>query len=333
MSNQINNEKEVKELRKTILIFFFILCSATSLANNSSITIMAVGDINPQILKEYPDSTLTDLADLLGQADITLGNLESPLTNSHQVTAGKNPQSIRASRDFVFRSDPSTAQKLTYLGLNIFNLANNHIMDYGKKGLTDTLKTLDSQNLSYFGAGANILEGRKPLFLDCRGIRVAFLGYSEVSPLYASATSTQPGIASLDYPTTERNHQMLKNDISKARKKGAKIILISLHWGTELATQPDPYQKDFARYLIDQGADIIIGHHPHVLQPIELYKGKIIAYSLGNFIFWSGSPLTEKTEILKIALEKDNGQWRQSYQIIPMTIRGGLPRLMKLVKK
>lgn len=298
-------------------------------SKETKITLMAVGDVNPQVLSGYCYHELQGLQKKFLEANVVLGNLESPLTNNGQLTLGKSLKSIKEGSDFVFKSDVSMAKKLTYLGFDVFNLANNHMMDYCAKGLSDTITTLKQNNLYYFAAGDNIPQARQPLLVKYQGTKFAFLGYSEIVPVYSAAGKKNSGIAYLDYPSGARNRQILEEDIKVARQQGAEIIVVSLHWGTELAFCPDPYQKEFAHYLIDQGVDLVIGHHPHVLQPIEIYKGKIIAYSLGNFIFRAASSGTQKTEILKITFSQNNGRWFQNHQIIPMIIQNGLPRIIK----
>jgi len=310
--------KRSKFLLVILILFFFITRVSFT---KEQFTLMAVGDVNPEVLSNYSNEELKELANTFSKADIVTGNLESPLTNSNDKTPGKSSEAIKKKRDYLFRSSPYLASKLSFLKFTAFNLANNHIMDYSTGGLLDTFAALSSNNLYYFGAGYNYKEAHSPLLLTKKGAKIAFLGYSEIVPLYSLATQSNPGICSLDY-------EQIKKDINNAKKAGAEIIIINLHWGTELAKNPADYQKILTRRIINSGADVIIGHHSHVIQPVEVYKGKTIAYSLGNFIFWAGSIESRKTQILKIKFKK-NKEWLQEYKLIPVYIKEGLPEILK----
>lgn len=178
--------------------------------------------------------------------DLTLVNLESPFTTNTE----------RSDKQFSFRGEPSFVNILTAGSIEMVNLSNNHIYDYSKKGFLDTVQFLKNSNIQYSGEGYIA-------YYNVRDITIASIGYRGWS------SYIKPHIS---------------KDIKEAKEK-ADIILVSFHWGDENKYYPNEVQKTLGRFAIDEGADIVVGHHPHVIQGIEKYKDKFIAYSLGNFCF------------------------------------------------
>lgn len=264
------------------------------------IVIIAVGDIMlsrnvDKKMEEYNDYRYPffKTADLLKSANITFGNLESPITPGRDIKTG----------EMIFRTDPGSVEGLKYAGFDILSLANNHLPDFGKKGIVDTLNYLNEAKIKYVGAGLNEKEARKPKILEIEGIKTAFLAYndSDVVPLSYEAKENQAGTAFM------RKEEMLE-DVKKA-KEISDFLIVSMHSGQEYAKNPNSRQIDFARAAIDAGADLIIGHHPHVIQKIEEYKEKFIFYSLGNFVFdqmWSEA--TREGLIVKIKIQFKEGE-------------------------
>ena len=178
------------------------------------------------------------------------------------------------------------------------NLANNHIMDYYSEGLMDTIALLDENNIFHVGAGNNLEEARKPAIIEKNGIKVGIIGYSDMAHYYFSGNPTikfsaeenEAGVAPLveDY---------IMEDIQKLRPE-VDLLLVSLHWGVEESFYIPPEQRDLAHRIIDAGADAILGHHPHQFQGIELYNGKPVIYSMGNFIFDQNDPENQETFII-----------------------------------
>lgn len=215
--------------------------------------------------------------EIFANGDIVFGNLEHPLT--------RREKSLNGNAKIVLKADPDVISGLTFAGFNLLSLANNHVMDYYGEGLMDTIEALDAAGILYAGAGKNLQEARKPAILEKNGVKVGFLAYSEMAymvyegnpPLKFAAEAGQAGVA----PLTPR---FIEEDIRALRPK-ADLIVISLHWGTEDSYEITEQQIQLAHKLCDQGADIILGHHPHRFQGIEIYNGKPIVYSLGNFIF------------------------------------------------
>lgn len=208
----------------------------------------------------------------LSEPDLTAGNLEFPVTTRGVPVEGT---------PYVFKGSPEVLPAMRDAGFDIMSLANNHALDQGVEGMLDTMKYLDEAGIAHMGAGNNDTEAFAPVIKEVRGIKVAYVGLSRVVPFSSwKADKNVAGVAE-SYDT-----RRALEAIAKAKKE-ADIVVVMVHWGKERVDQPEPYQKDFGKQYIDAGADLVIGSHPHVLQGFEMYKGKWIAYSLGNFIFSS----------------------------------------------
>ncbi|MEI7480463.1 MAG: CapA family protein, partial [bacterium] len=243
---------------------------------DKEVSLIAVGDISysravGRVVKKqnninYP---LLKIQDYLKTGDIVFGNLETP------ITAGRDIVDF----EMVFRSNPGTETALKQSGFSILSLANNHTPNFGNKGLMDTMKYLDSEGIKHIGAGKDNQEANQPVFIEVKGIKFAFLAYndSDVVPASYEGGTNHPGTAFM------RVGKM--SEAVKEVKTKADYVIVSMHSGTEYVNSPNDSQKNFAHGAIDAGADIIIGHHPHVVQTVEQYKGKYIFYSLGNFVF------------------------------------------------
>lgn len=228
----------------------------------------------------------------LEQADLTIANLETPITERGTAEV----------KQYAYRSSPKALPAFKEAGVDLVNLANNHILDYGTTGLLDTFEHLDKAGIRWFGAGRNASEAFKPVIVEEKGVKIAFLGFSKVVPTQEwKAGKDRPGVAdtyALKAPL---------DAIRKARTQ-ADLVVVVAHWGIERHDTPEAYQRDFAREYIDAGADLVVGGHPHVLQGFENYKGKWIAYSLGNFIFtMNENPLTWEALILQASCSKEGG--------------------------
>lgn len=203
-------------------------------------------------------------------ANITVLNLELPFSRRGAPIPDKT---------FTFRGDPEQAGFLTDIGTDIVTLANNHILDYGTDAFMDTLDVLNAKGIKYIGAGRDLEDAKRYEIIEVSGKKIAFLAASRVIP-YVSwhAANNKPGVFSTYNPAA------LNEQIKQAAQE-ADYVIVYVHWGVERNTLPEQYQVSMAHGYIDSGADAVIGSHPHVLQGFELYKGKPIAYSLGNFIF------------------------------------------------
>ena len=232
--------------------------------------VMFAGNVADLLARHGYDYPYRHVRGLLDAADVTVANLETPVTEAGE------PQ----TKEYVYRSSPAALPALREAGVDLVTLANNHSMDYGIPGLLDTMAYLDRAGIAYVGAGRNIDEAYTPKTLDIRGVRAAFVGLTRVYSEPWWQAGRDPGVAgTYDY----RLPQAL-NAIRRAKSE-ADLVVVYVHWGVERRETPADYQRELARRYVDAGADLVVGSHPHVLQGFERYKGKWIAYSLGNFIF------------------------------------------------
>lgn len=222
------------------------------------------------------------LLSVLREADIFMLNEEFPFGTTGEPMEEK---------EYTFRVDPSYSTVLSELGVDIVTLANNHMLDFGRGPLTETLNTLDQAGIAHVGAGENIDEAKALKTFEMGGRTIGFLGASRVIPEHSwNASSGSSGLF------TTYDAAALVEQIQKA-EESCDFTVVYVHWGIEKNTQPEEYQKTLARQYIDAGADAVIGAHPHVLQGIEFYQGKPIFYSLGNFIFSNGAYETMLVEL------------------------------------
>lgn len=203
-------------------------------------------------------------------------NLEAPITHSNRPQWGK----INLKAEGVFFAETFSRNPVAV------NLANNHIMDYGVEGFLDTLASLQAQGIRYFGAGSLDDNCHNPLLLDASGQRIALLGYvcPSTQPLLVSRQT--PGAAPLEL-------ERIAADIGRSKENA--VVIVQLHWGEEDVGLPRPEDVETARRIVALGADLVIGHHAHCIQPFEVYRGKHIFYGLGNTVFPVG-PLVSYTE-------------------------------------
>jgi len=289
------------------------------------ITLASVGDImldhevSRVIERKGPDFPFLNVANELKDVDIVFGNLETPLTTCQKNVIwdfSKYGWSGAPASELIFlRGSPRAAIGLKNTGFNIVSIANNHILDYGIRGLNDTLTVLHKNGILPVGFGRNINEAIAPKLLEVKGVRFAFFACSWAF----NATFFSPGVAPIRLRT-------LKKQVKKA-KEFSHIVVVSLHVGKEFDETPSVATIRLARSLIETGADIILCHHPHVLQRIETYRKGLIAYSLGNFVFDYHAFLKNKTEenaeksrqsmILKCTISK---QGLIGYSIIPIQL-------------
>jgi poly-gamma-glutamate synthesis protein (capsule biosynthesis protein) len=237
------------------------------------------------------------IADTLHSADLRYCNLECPISDRGRDLHHK----------FSFRADPRAIAGLKATGFDVVSQANNHAYDWGPEALLDSLNRLRRAGIHPVGAGENTLAAHYPLLVQVGSLRLAFLAYVNIDPKEAAAGVDRPGVAWLD-PT-----QALR-DIRFARPL-ADLVLVCPHWGVELAVTPTRGQVELAHRMIDAGADMIVGSHPHVVQPVEIYHDRWIAYSLGNFVFDQKNPATHHGLMLK-AIVRD----KHVSDVIPIPI-------------
>ena len=238
------------------------------------------------------------IKDFLSKNDFVFANLESPIIDGRKIKAG----------EMIFRADEKLAPILKEMNFSVFSLANNHILNFGEKGLMNTFKILNENKIIFVGAGENFETAHQFKIIERNGIRFAFLAYAE-KYFAPEAKENEPGVALMDL-------EQLKNDVEKARQK-ADFVIVSMHAGEEYKDYPSSAQINFAHYAIDAGADLVIGHHPHVIESIEKYKNGYIFYSLGNFIFdqmWSNE--TREAIALRIIFTPNAIKIIQIYPIL-----------------
>lgn len=255
---------------------------ANPVAIDESVTIYATGDImmgryiGKRMKRGGVDAPFEFIKEDLKKADIVFGNLESMIG---VIKKDKNSLDEKPyyDKDYNFLAVPESAQALKDAGFTVVSLANNHAKDYGPHRITSTRKYLKEAGVAFSGAGASLEEAREPAIIEKKGTKFAFLSYGIAHSNDVYAKDSRAGIVPF-------YRKYLRADIANA-KLIADVIIVSIHWGMEYEAKPIDKQVELAHDIIDYGADIILGHHPHVVQSIELYKDKPIIYSMGNFLF------------------------------------------------
>lgn len=224
-------------------------------------------------MKNDPGYFFQNVKDIFTADDFTVANMEGTLTTSND----------RQQKTFAFKGNPSYTEILTQGGVEATNLANNHSHDYGDQSYEDTIQYLEAAGITTFGYDRTAV-------MDVKGIKVGLIGIYEL----------KDGLG---------RQQQVIDTIQEVKDQGAQVIIVSFHWGTEKSNVPDDIQKTLAHLAVDQGADLVVGHHPHVLQGIEKYQGKNIVYSLGNFCFGGNkNPSDKDTMIFQQTFTVENGE-------------------------
>ena len=259
------------------------------------ITISAVGDImlggtSEPVLSEHGyDYPFARVKHLFNESDVIIGNLEGPLTHQEIPYSDK---------EYLFKTPPElVAPALKNAGFTLLNLANNHIMDFGVPGMRDTIEALRNSGMQSVGVGSNLTEARKGIVISVNDKNIGFLSYSLTFPKSFWATDTRPGTA------FGHEHQ-IRSDVKRLKAK-TDLVVVSFHWGREKSSELREYQPILAHAAIDEGASLIIGHHPHVLQAVEQYKHGVILYSLGNFTFGSYSQAASTSVVANISYKEN----------------------------
>ncbi len=277
-------------------------------AKRGRLVIHGTGDVNldwrtlGNLRRFGYEYAFSGVSHLFRNDDLTVINLECSVSERGERTPWKR---------FNFRAEPRSLTALKSAGIEVANLANNHSQDYGLQAMFDTRQHLLSYGIQPVGVGRNLAEATRPARFRIKGWKVAVLGFGGVVPSRSwLAGPDHPGMASgNDIPTMVA--------AVKAAKKWADIVVVSIHWGRERDLQPEPGDIRRARAMIDAGADIIFGHHPHRLQPVTIYKGRPIFWSLGNFVWPRGSIGSASTGIARVEISP-RGEFRAS--LIPAYI-------------
>jgi len=235
--------------------------------------LVAVGDVmldrqvGVWIRERGPEHPFLPVLSLLRQGDLVFGNLENPISSDRS--------SPLPGKRINFCAVPEAADGLARAGFKVMTMANNHMMDYGPAAMRETMHLLAQRGIRHVGAGANLGEAREPAICEVRGLRVAFLGYNSPDQ-EVEATDARPGLA-------PARLDLVLEDIREAKRK-ADVVAVSLHRGLEFSPYPLPDQQHECRRMVEAGADLILGHHPHDPQGVELWRGGLIFHSLGHFV-------------------------------------------------
>lgn len=271
-------------------------------------SLIAVGDVmlggrtTATIARNGTDHPLAAVAPLLRHGVVVLGNLEGPFARKAR----------KVQRNYSYRVNPSLATALKHAGFNVMMLANNHLLDCGRAGVTETLDVLASAEIAALGAGFNTQAAHMPVIRQVGGLRIGLLGYYWNSR--CAARDNLPGSA-MDTP------EALAVDIGRLRSQVDRVV-VTFHWGIPYDREPLPEDRAKAHHAIDCGADAVIGHHPHVAQPFEVYRGRPIFYSVGNFAFGSGN---SRAESLLVGLRFD--ETRTHVSVFPVYVKNRDPRV------
>lgn len=274
----------------------------------------AVGDVNlgdgpgAAIAVRGPRHPWLSVARLLRAADLGTANLECAVSRRGSPVAGK---------PFTFRGTPAALRAaVRFAGLDVLSVANNHSLDFGPTAFLDTLRVARRLGVALAGGGESLAAARRPAILVRGGLRLAFLGYSDIPPADFFARPGRPG-------TAPAGPALVAADVRRARRL-ADLVVVWFHWGIERRTTPDGRQRALAAAALGAGATLVLGAHPHVLQPIERRGRRLVAWSLGNFVFTPVSPGTDRTGVLLVRLD---ARGVRGLAFRPARIVGVQPRL------
>lgn len=280
------------------------------------VVIAAVGDlmlgrsVGWRIAAGEPGVPFVGVARLL-EADLTVGNLEAPIADTGEP----------AAKAYAFRAPMAAAHVLGQAGFDVVALANNHSLDYGPEALLQTLDLLATAGVRGVGAGPDAAAARRPVVVERHGLRLAFLAYVDTPPegTYRreawEAGEGKPGVAWLDLG-------QVREDVTRAKGRADHVVVL-FHWGVEGSAQPSAAQRQAAEAAIDAGATLVLGSHPHVLQPVEERDGRLVAFSLGNFVFDGFEGEANRSAVLRIVLDR---QGVRSWELVAVDIVDGIPR-------
>lgn len=276
-----------------------------------AVQIAAVGDVNlggtigELIARSNPEFPWRRVSALLSAADIAVVNFEC--SASHRGS----PQ----TKQYTFQADPASLPAMRAAGVDIASLANNHSLDFGPDALLDTASNLSAAGITPIGAGANEDAAWTPSTVESKGFRITIVSATRVLPPGWAATASTPGVASA------YQERRLLAEVRQA-KATSDAVVVAVHWGIERSPDPDPSQVKLAHRLVDAGASVVLGHHPHVLQPVVRYREAVIAYSLGNFVF-TAPTVQQDSMILRVGV-LPGGELVLAK--VPIRISGGQPR-------
>ena len=297
--------------------------------SETTVELIAVGDIMLGRAVAGVDDPLAEVAPWLHAADLALGNLESV------IVAEGTPRSAPPGepQPIILNAPVTAVSRLTTAGFDLLSLANNHSLDYGAAGLKETAVRLQQAGITPLGIGPDENAAYQPVFRDVNGVRLAFLAFNGVpEPVISnqwSVVSKQWSVSGERWQRAVWDKARVTAVVASARQQ-ADVVIVSVHWGYEYELRADPWQETAAQALLAAGADVVLGHHPHVAQPVEVAQqsGKLIAYSLGNFVFDQTQEPTNQGLALRIFVD---GAGLRAVQALPLWA-GPRPRLMSLAE-
>ena len=315
-------------MKKFLLILSVILTiESCAKSPNHKLIFRFAGDVMfdrgiRRVLKRGVDP-FANVLNITRKADLMMVNLETTVaTNGHKIT-----------KAFNFMSDPASLRFLTNAGVDLVSLANKHVMDYDWVALKQTRENLERYGIRFTGSGRNIYEATRPLIFTNHGIILGYLAFGDIYPLSLYAGKTRAGVVSTEPKNVLKAIRLLRPKVD--------VLVVSLHWGWEYEDFPRRYQIGQAHAFIDAGADLVLGHHPHVLQGVERYKNRMIFYSMGNFVF--DQRIQVKTRYTMIGemkaeetiLSNRNTNWTLTYAAYPLIkdATNYMPRRLNAVEK
>ncbi len=286
----------------------------------TAVSVVFAGDVmldnGPGHAVVHGEDPFAEFAPIFAQADISVCNLECVVAEGGE----------QEDKPYTFLAPPKCIPLLKQ-HFSAVTVANNHSGDFGKKAFCEQLDLFDKAGLPYFGGGRNVRQARAPLLLERHGRRVALLGYNSFPPRRFEAGPKTPGTAWLI------EDQCLAEIKAARTKHRADIVIPYLHWGKEERPSPQAWQRNLARQMIDAGADAVIGTHAHAVQTVDLYRGKPIVYSLGNFVFdyYPVDPLVFTGWVVRLTFDEKAGVNMQTYVL--EIDRTGIPHLVEGAKE
>ncbi|MED3871010.1 CapA family protein [Priestia megaterium] len=322
-STKKNTDKHVWITLAILVVFMYgaiwVSKPSEAVENNtkddSLVTATMVGDImlgrNVEKVtnRQGQDYLFRNVESYFKNADYSTANFDHPVTANDEYPAQDKP--------ILLRTDEQSVKTLKNLNFSVLNVANSHSMDYLEEGLNDTVKAFNQSKMDFVGMGGNLEEASNINYQTVNGIKIATLGFTDTYTAYSAANDNDPGIL-------PAKPEIFIPLIQEAKEK-ANLVVVHAHWGEEYDTTPSPRQKGLAKAMADAGADIILGHHPHVLQPIDTYKNTVIFYSLGNFVFDQGWSASRESALVQYKLKKDG---TARFEVTPLLIKEATPTLL-----
>lgn len=280
--------------------------------------LLFVGDVmlgrlvNDVLKREPPGYPWGDTLELFHAADWRICNLECVLSD-------RGAPWSQTSKVFHFRSDAKNVASLTAAKINVASIANNHVLDYEYEAMIEMLSVLDQANIRHAGAGKNLEEAMAPAITEVGGITIGALACTDNEPAWA-ATETTPGVFYAPIDLAHASTRRLMKRVQETKRR-VGILILSIHWGPNWGYRPQPRHRPFAHALVDAGADVVFGHSCHVFQGIEVYRGRPILYSTGDFVDdYAVDEIERNDESFTLTLDVENNELQQ-LTLYPTVIR------------